>query len=189
MPRFCLKTTLFEQFRTIILRKYFFAGASRINKKRKPMRNLLIIFSLLLSLGFVNSEQNREFELRISLLDRPDGLITNYKLTKDNLIISSDYYFWLNESEKPKEKIIFQREILGKDKTFIFEAMEKLDFDKKFEEIYFNKCIIDGLEIFINVEEKGIQYSTSVHNYYEPRINNWVLGQILWMKPGGLKAE
>ena len=138
------------------------------------MKNLLIIVCSTLILSFTNKNLNNDFSLDIHDTEKAENLVTSYLLSNEKLVIKKDIYFYLDEKTKPKEEIVFEYKLTAKDKVLISNKVSNIKFDNTFEEMYFNPCIIDGLDLFVSLKNKDETYSSSIANVYEPRVDSLV---------------
>lgn len=136
------------------------------------MKNLLIIVCSTLILSFTNKNLYNDFSLEIHNTEKAENLVTSHLLNNEKLVIKKDIYFYLDEKTKPKEEIVFEYELTAKDKVLISNKVSNIKFDDTFEEIYFNECVIDGLNLFVSLKDK--YYSSSIANVYESRVDSLV---------------
>lgn len=128
-------------------------------------------------------------ELNISVFDKPMNSIINYSLKNKLFEIRDTCYICFDlKHSYGRNKPLAQISVDSKKYLEIRNKLDKVQIDNNLKSIYFNECLIDGLEFQFELIINEKKSETFIQNYYHPGIDK-VLALVNSLTPEEYKIE
>lgn len=110
------------------------------------------------------------FRFWASHINKPGYQRTTYAITNDSLIIKEGPYDFIYLAKNyPADSVYFKKALSRNEKALLASVENRIGSDS-LNNIYFNRCIIDGLQISFSFESSTFSKDVTVSNYYQVTI-------------------